>query len=287
MTNLLPPLEKAEFENDIHFLISLLADIVELLKINLTLFNAKEVKNYSKSLLDIVARFRYNTESISNLMDAFSKDYRLKCSINLILRSICSDSLTALYLITFYNEQDREHVALKNELDILSSEYALFVRKSLEANHEFLVRYGLNFDATFEEKLDWFHNEFSGLIDKDGKVLSKKSFRETTPDEVKKTLDNAGKFISEEQKYERIKKSYGHYGYLFINFKYYSQFQHFNPMSQKMIERSPLNDTKMMIRTLDHMMNISLILFKIAGSANNHLTEDIRKMNTRIEKHLN
>ena len=276
MTPELTDQEKNRFINEVNALQEALENILQFSKNNLVLFNGIDTENYSYHFLQIFIRFRVNCEGLINLMQAFIEDYRLKVCVNLLLRSICSDVLTTTYLLTFYDTNDPENISLKNELDVISVEYLRSVKKMLEEDHELSETLGIKTNNTIEEKRDWFKNIASELLNEDDNLKSRNQLRSTTRKEIKIGLKTNGSFISEDEKFQRIKeKGYSHFGCSFTNFKYYSQFQHFSPVSQKVIENKPFHDTFYMSQTLDQMlMTIDLIL-QIAKSPNQNFRTEI------------
>jgi hypothetical protein len=188
--------------------------------------------------------------------------------------------------MTFYDENDKSNNALKNEFDIISSEYLHFVKKTLREDHELLTTLKIN-TPSLEEKEEWFREIASELIDENGKIISKKTIRRTTPDNQKKGLKNYGIFLTENEKFDRI-KSYGFedYGFIFIAFKYYSQFQHFTLMSKKYIEVKPFQDTYYMSLTLSYMLVVFDIALQICKSPNPNFSKEIEEINQKIIKHF-
>lgn len=287
MTETLSKEDKERFLKEASQLKQLLTNILDFYKKNLILFNGKQTKHYSAYLLDIIARFRYNCESLVNLMDPFSADFRLKISINLILRSITSDQLTALYLLTFYDKRDNSLQGLKNELDVISAEYLHYVKKTLKEDHDLLVNLGFEKPENYEKKRNWYKNLAPDLLDENGDILKKKKLRETTPAFLKDGITNQGSFLTENQKFERIKeKGFADYAFIFIAFKYYSQFQHYTLMSKKYIEHKPFHDTFYMALTLDHMLMTTDITFQIVNSPNPQFRAEIREIRERISKQI-
>jgi hypothetical protein len=287
MTELLSKEDKERFLKEVSGLKQILKNIVEIYKKNLLLFNKTRTNHYSAYLLDIIARFRYNSESLENLMDVFSKDYRLKISVNLILRSIAADQLTALYLLTFYDDKDNSLEGLKNELNVISAESLHFVKKTMKEDHELLVELKLEKPEDFDKKQKWFENLAPDLLENNGKIKGKKKLRETTPEHIKDGINNQGAFLTESQKHEHIKeKGFADYGFIFIAFKYYSQFQHFNLMSKKFIENEPLHDTFYMALTLDHMLMTTDMLLQISKSTNPNFKNEMSELRKEIKKHF-
>ena len=287
MTSTLTIQDQEKFKNDVDTLRLTLNEILEFSKDNLIAFNARTVENYASYLLDIFARFRLNIEGLLNLLDSFYEDYRLKICVNLILRAICSDILTALYLATFYDKEDPEHIALKNELDLLRSEYLKSSKQTIEEEHIFLELFEANQKTTLEEKNKLF-NKFAGeLLDKNGKLKTKKQIRETTNPKLKLGLIDSGSFLTEIEKFNRIKeKGLGKFGFVFIAFKYYSQFQHFSQASKALIENNPFRDTFFMALTLDNMLMTIDIILQLSKTPNKEFQNEIKAIREILSNHF-
>ncbi len=286
MTSLLSEKEKEQFFSEIELIRDVLNNSIELFKDNLRLFNGIKTENYTHYFLDIIVRIRLNCEGLENLLDCFKRDYRLKISISLLLRSIAADMLTILYLMTFYDKSDTTCKAIKNELDIISSEYLYFLKKTIKEDHELLSTLNIK-TPSFEEKEKWFRKIAAELIDENGKIISKSTIRQTTPENQKEGLKNHGIFLTENEKYDRIKKyGFRDYGFIFLAFKYYSQFQHFTLMSKKFIEVKPFQDTYYMSLTLSYMLAVFDITLQICKSPNPNFSKEIENINQKIIKHF-
>ncbi len=285
MTSKLSKEEQKQFRREVRELKEVLVSSIEFYKKNLLLFNGLETKNYTNCFLDILARIRYNLEGLSNLLSCFEEDYRLKISVSLLLRSICADQLTILYLLTFYDKEDESNIAVKNELDVISSEYLQYVKKTLREDHDLLVLLGFEKESAYSEKVIWFNKLAPELIKESGKIKTRTELRETTPNKIKEGLKPYGNFLSENEKSNRIKEfGFAKFGFIFIAFKYYSQFQHFTTMSKKIIEYSPLYDTYYMALTLDHMLITTDIALKFVKSPNVDYGEEITIIRNKIVK---
>lgn len=287
MTKTMSEEERIRFATEIESLKITLITVLHFYKINLRLFNGIKTANYSQYFLEIVARFRYNSEGLLNLLDSFEKDYRLKICLNLLLRSICSDCLTALYLYTFYDKNDKENIAIKNELDLISSEYLRYLKQTTEEDYELTKSLKLPMTETIEERRNWVNSLAPELLDKQGKIKGREEIRQTSAINIKEGLKKSGSFLTENEKYQRIKeKGFAQYGFIFLAFKYYSQFQHFSLMSKKIIESKPFHDTLYMAMTIDHMLITTDIIFQIAKSPNQNFKSEIRILREDIAKHF-
>ena len=287
MTSTLTIEDQEKFKNDVQSLKLALNEVLEFSKNNLVNFHARIVENYASYFLDIFARFRLNIEGLLNLMDSFYEDYRLKVCVNLILRAICSDILTSLYLATFYDKEDPENIALKNELDLLRSEYLKSSKQTIEEEHIFLGLFNTNQKTTLEEKNKLFNKIAAELLDENGKLKTKKQIRETTNPKIKLGLTDSGSFLTEIEKFNRIKdKGLGQFGFVFIGFKYYSQFQHFNQASKSLIENNPLRDTFFMALTLENMLMTIDIILQLAKTPNEKFQTEIIAIREKLAKHF-
>ena len=277
MTSLLTEQEKVRFYKEIETLKQSLENILEFSASNLILFNGRQTENFSSYFLDIFARFRYNCEGLINLLNAFKEDYRLKICVNLLLRSICSDVLTAIYLLTFYDKDDLENKSLKNELDIISTEFLRSMKKTMVEDHELLKIHNISQSLSIEEKRESFNNVAKKLLNEEGEIKSRSQLRLTTKEEIKDGLKTNGPFITEEEKYIRIKnKGFAQFGFSFTVFKYYSQFQHFNLVSKELIENKPFHDTFLMAFTIDQMLMTMDLILQVAKSSNSNFREEIK-----------
>lgn len=283
MTATLSPEERELFGKQIQCLEEVLRDTLYFYQKNLVLFNGRTTQNYTHYFLQILARFRFNCEGLLNLMHPFHNDYRLKICTNLLLRSICADSLTALYLLTFYSKNDKEHVSIKNELDLISSEYFLAAEQITKEEHNFMNQKGKEDGQILEEKLGRLYAEFSHLIGDNGKIKTRGQIRSTTLPEIKEGLKPNGKLLTENEKFQRIKgMGMGEYGFLFLAFKYYSQFQHFNLVSKRLIEEKPFHDTFYMAWTLDCMVMVTDMLLQMTKSPNPDFREELSSIRSKI-----
>lgn len=286
MTPTLTEKEKVKYKKDIEGLKDILSQALPFFKKNLVLFNGQTTENFTHYFLDIMARFRYNSEGLLSLMDSFHKDYRLKTCINLLLRAICSDALTALYLLTFYDNNDVNNVSVKNELDLISSEYLRFVKQTIEEDHQLLESLNIK-SETIDEKRIWFASLAPELINSKGEIKNRDEIRATTKPEIKNGLKHTGAFLTENEKFKRIKeKGFADYAFIFIAFKYYSQFQHFTLMSKKIIESKPFHDTYYMALTIDNMLMTTGIILQITKSPNPEFRSEINNLRDTIIKHF-
>lgn len=287
MTPTLTQKERERFKKEIEGFKEILSDFLVFAKRNLVSFNGQKTENYTAYFLDIFTRFRLNSEGLYNLLDPFYKDYRLKICINLLLRSICSDILTSLYLLSFYDKNDEDNISLKNELTLISSEYLRYVKRTMEEDHELLLQLKIPCPLTIEEKRNWINTIAPDLLDNKGNIKNRKQIRATTKPEIKEELKDNGTFLTEEEKFQRIKlKGFANYRFVFIAFKYYSQFQHFTLMSKKYNEFPPFVDTYYMALTLDHMLMVSDIILQLSKSPDPNFRIEISKIRDKIVMHF-
>ncbi len=279
MTPTLTNQEKEKFIREIEDLREILTNTLNFAKNWLVKFNGVELKNYSANFIDIFARIRYNIEGLLNLLDSFANDYRLKACINLILRSICSDILTALYLRTFYDKNDPENNAVKNELEIISSEYLHSAKQIGEEIHKLL-------DLPLDKSKIWFENFASELLNEKGQIKGRAELRTSTNVSIKEGLKDSGNFLTENEKFKRIEaRGFSSFRAVFVAFKYYSQFQHFTTRSNDFIKSKPFLDIFLMALTLDHtLQTFEIILTSFENINKNEISESIMPIRSRIIK---
>lgn len=178
-----------------------LLDYNEILKTLLVDLNGVNTKKYEHYLWNIISRYRYNIEGVISIIPLVINDSRIKISLNLLLRSIASDIITAYYLMCFYDIKGNPTIALKNELEILSAEYMMFLKGIKEIETE------KKKNKVFDNKLIKLHDK---LFNIDGTVKNKKDIRKTSEGDYLEILKefNGGIFISEQQKIDTIKKRF-------------------------------------------------------------------------------
>ena len=165
MTETLSCKNQEVFFKDLEEINESLIKFIETSKINLISYNDIALKGHSKCFLDIVVRFRFNSESLLALLPIFKQDYRNKISINLILRAICSDMLTGMYLVTFIDNKDSERTSLGNELTAISSEFALSAIDILTIESEVLEYFKRKPFEPLDKSLKWFKEEYANFFD--------------------------------------------------------------------------------------------------------------------------
>jgi hypothetical protein len=273
MTSKLNKEEQAKFVRDTTLLKEVLIDTLNFSKMNLMLYNNRQVTN--SYLLDIFCRFRFNVEALLNNMDSFQKDYRFKLCINELLRAVSADILTVLYLLTFHDNSDPNNESLKNELNLITTEYLRFLEKTIEIDHNLMENLGVE-SKSLAEKMNWYRNLAPEMMNANGKIKRRNEVRSSTKNEIKEGLKEDGIFLTESEKFDRIKqKGIKGYEMVFIAFKYYSQFHHYNLMSKKLIEFRPAYDTFLMTVIIDCMLEVIAMILQETSSPNLHFANEI------------
>jgi hypothetical protein len=184
--------------------------------------------------------------------------------------------------LTFYDKSESNNDSVKNELDLISCEYLQFLKQAIEEDHKLLTQLNIP-TQTIDEKNNWFKTLAPGLLDHKGDIKNRGQIRATTKPEIMQGLKKNGTFLTEKEKFQRISdKGFADYGFVFVAFKYYSQFQHFTLMSKKFIESKPFHDTYYMALTIDHMLMTCDIILQISKSPNVHFRNDIANIRTKI-----
>ncbi|WP_147407382.1 hypothetical protein [Reichenbachiella sp. MSK19-1] len=197
-----------------------------------------EKKLLKHALLDLCKQIYANLYAIKTLLAEFhdERNNLKRVPIALITRGAIADCLTGVYLITFRNSDE----SLKNEIDVMSREYAKFLRFFEDEK----IRYLQKFETleAEEELKKWesnFKNSHPQLFvnkeDTEWRLKSAKSLRSTSEIKLSKELDGN---LTEEKKAKRIKRNDKNedYGLLYVGFKYFSQYQHYSFSNRKMIE---------------------------------------------------
>jgi hypothetical protein len=197
---------------------------------------------YCECFLQLLAKIRFNLESINILLPQMYDDYRFKASINVLYRAIVDDIINCYYLYGFVVIQgDPEQHALNNELNIFHKEFLISSVKGVNSEREFEklineikeVESGPDIDVENE-----FRKSNPDLFNELGKWKKNSEIRATTPKVILDRLnptDNGG-FISETKKLEYI-KIIGVTTHHNINalFKYLSQYQHYSPKAHELL----------------------------------------------------
>lgn len=190
---------------------------------------------------DMLKRSRVIVESLYYIFPILRKHPNHKMSIFLLLRSQISDIFSYLSFLTFIAEEDPTELAIRNESDLLDSDFLKAILTLHEENKRLLETNGIsqivssNDDARNAAVKEELLENYKHLLNEKNEVKSTKEIRNTTdskhfskdPDKMKKSLSN------EKDKFERI-MMYAPQGTkeqiapLYSIFKYFSQFQHYS-----------------------------------------------------------
>ncbi|MEO9850194.1 MAG: hypothetical protein ABJH72_19215 [Reichenbachiella sp.] len=197
-----------------------------------------EKKLLKHAILDLCKQIYANIYGLNILLSDFhdERNNLKRIPIALITRGAIADCLTGVYLITFRNGSE----SLKNEIDVMSRDYAKFLRffeeekvkylqefEEIEANEE-IKKWEISFKKSQPHL-------FVNPDDSQWILKSPKKLRETSEIKLPKELDGP---ITEDKKSERIKQNdkTGDYGLLYVGFRYFSQYQHYSFSNREMIE---------------------------------------------------
>lgn len=248
-------------------------EILEFLKKFLISANGEEQIIGCESLLQLIAKVRFNLESINILFPLLYNDSRYKISINVLYRVIVDDIINVCYLFGLINKADDKQNALNNELSIFHKEYLKSTIKALEASNDF-ENY---LKSARNEKIEDLGNieelikkENPHLFNENGKWRTNSQIRKTTHIELIKLLNQGdSSFISESKKLEFIRKrNFQTVDVLTALFKYYSQYQHYSPKAYELMNAPTDYDIGTYQRTVSEIIMVLKHLFQCLNLKN-------------------
>jgi hypothetical protein len=222
-------------------------------------YHGKKGNKVIMTLVSFLKRQYFLCNTLPQLLDSYSIDHRNKFSLSLILRTINSDFLTLIYLLTFINNKS-ETIAFENEIKLLKRDFIKFLEELAKEEDEFLAEI-MNEIVDTQKKLEEIrlNNKDFYIRNENGsyKLKTCKELRETTDDRYFPSIEEKNRnspFVTERMKFDRIKKS----GYLkfsdaYINFKYYSQFQHFSDSFEQIMGKNYLLDNRCLLTTIEYL----------------------------------
>jgi hypothetical protein len=290
--------ENEKFGSQIDGLGKMLKESLVFLKDNLIAFNGIEFHEYQQYFLSIVGRFQLNIESLIPLVALFKEDHRHKFPVALISRCICSDILTALYLKTFIDYADPKQQTLRNEIDIIGTENLRFLEEFQTELYNFakVVAQSEKPDPDFTKLdkdhkglMEWLKNQNPDYYKYNPKkgglaIKAREDFRVSSNQSMITNLKNGNGFLSEKEKSIRIKEvGMVEFGYVFIAFKYYSQYHHYSIQNHILINQKPFIDTHFLFNTIDHMLVTTVEILRLLNSPNKSFVDQFEKIKSNID----
>jgi len=200
---------------------------------------------------DFLIRSRTTVEGVKALLTLFEKHPHHKMSIFLLLRSLASDILTYLCLLTFEDEADNSQTAFKNEVDWFDLDFLKEMLKQHELNESLRNIDGVSqlVSSNDNEKNNSIKKElldrYRHLLNAQGKPKGIKEIRATTNNKHFKRHPEKKivHFSNEKDKYERIitYQNYKLMSPVYAQFKYFSQFHHYSRGSMFFFEHNHLD----------------------------------------------
>ncbi|MBC6608013.1 hypothetical protein H8B13_14395 [Hymenobacter sp. BT188] len=198
---------------------------------------ASPVSLIDDTYLNILKRIRANLFGIAIQLTSWPKFHELKLPIDLLFRTLLTDSLTLLYLATF----DESEQSFNNELSLLDTGVISYIKTYLENYHL------IDDDITEFNKEDFLNNLYKLVphlrSDSDIKINRKpESIRHNSNSTLFKATTNQiprGK-LTEEAMFEQIKSHFGtaHLSYIYIYQRLFSQSHHFARFNKEYINWS-------------------------------------------------
>lgn len=254
-----------------------------------------KLKTLQKVCNDFLNRTRINNEALIPLLEIYKDKRSSILPLGLLIRSILSDFLAFCYLATFSLEKDVNEVSIQNELDLLERDFlkAMLEVSELESK---INQYDNNIPPAFadnkayETHVEKVKQQFKHLFKEENTQLRFKKpneFRETSFPECfdsKEEFGTAPSFITEKYKWERmIRRGFSKYVIVFTAFKFFSQFQHYSPMSAELTkEVSEAHAFFHLIMAIDSLIIVTDMQIQIIDGKESKYLNRLRE----IEKNL-
>lgn len=207
-----------------------------------------QLKPLQKASNDFLFRTRINNEALVPLLENYKTLPAGILPVGLLIRSVLSDFLTFCYLATFSHSKDANELSISNELALLERDFlkAMMEVGEIESrigDYNEAIRSAFENTEDFEKHVTKLKEDFKHLFKSENSQLrlkKPKEFRETSLPECfdsKEEFGLAPSFMTEKYKWERMsKRGFGKYVIVFTAFKFFSQFQHYSPMSSILVE---------------------------------------------------
>lgn len=193
-------------------------------------------------LIDLSKKINASLNGFSLLLKHFedSNNYLMKIPLSLCVRGALSDCLTGIYLYSLSEDEK----SLKNEMSVISLDYAKYLRDS----EEYALRYMEELEESMIKRrlLEW---EKDFMVSHPQLFKSNKNNEWTFKDSNEFRSDSKYKPIgrgTDRDKFNWIKNIDQNKDYisLYILFRYFSQYQHYNFANRDFIEKNPNEDFK-------------------------------------------
>jgi hypothetical protein len=256
---------------------------------------AAKLKTLQKVCNDFLNRTRINNEALVLLLEIYKAKRSTILPIGLLIRSILSDFLAFCYLATFSNSKDADEISIQNELDLLERDFLKSMMEVSELESK-IDQYNENIPPAFEDNtayekhVEKIKHQFKHLFKSENTQLRFKKpseFRATSLQDLfdsKEEFATAPSFITEKYKWERmVRRGFSKYVIVFTAFKFFSQFQHYSPMSAELIrEGSEAHAFFHLVMAIDSMIIVTDMQIQIIDGKDSKYLSRLRA----IEKHL-
>jgi hypothetical protein len=255
-----------------------------------------KLKTLQKICNDFLNRTRINNEALIPLLENYKTKRSAILPIGLLIRSILSDFLAFCYLATFSHSKDPEEVSIENELDLLERDFLKSMMEVSELESK-IHEYNQNIPPAFEDNkayedhVEKVKNQFKHLFKEENTKLRFKKpseFRETSlPDcfDSKDEFATAPSFITEKYKWERmLRRGFSKYVIVFTAFKFFSQFQHYSPMSAELIkEVSEAHAFFHLIMAIDSILIVTDMQIQIIDGKESKYLPRLREIEKKLD----
>jgi len=228
-----------------------------------------DVERYYNSHL---MRVRAHLEGVVQLLDSYAVNPIVILPIAHIMRSMLTEFITAFYLLTFYDRNDKHNVSFTNELKLLDRDAYRSVLEWMKVEED-LHKYNEHLPAITPEHIELrsltFREYFSDILEENGAIKSTFSIRSSSDSKFflhGENLNKPDRIVSEKYKIDRLRRmEYFRMLDGYMLYKYFSQFYHESRLFELIIpDESADNNFNYLLWgfiPVYHMVDTSVILF--------------------------
>jgi hypothetical protein len=198
-------------------------------------------------------------------------NFEKKIPLSILLRSCLADCMTGLYLGTFKNPEFSE------ELDVLNLDFIKYMGSMIPLEVELWnMLSGENNDPQIklDERYDAFQRWLQSNKGEPWKAKSPADFRPSNPSRTEK--------IGFKSIHERLKTEARALAYMYNNYRYYSQYEHFTSIGRDIFNSPFEEEIGRMERALVSIMHSILLIAAVLPKINNELEPLVNELNNII-----
>jgi hypothetical protein len=254
-------------------------------------FDGKQLNRVETYLMTLLLRFGIISNSLIVLLPHYFNNQHFKFPVSLLLRSINTDYLTIIYLLTFYSNNDSDQISMQNEITLMDIDFLKSMEKFSKEEVEFyskIIEAQPNLVDPLTKLKNMHHKFFPECYENHNGKLKLKStseIRKTSNQKLFENLQEINNPLTDTSKYERLKSRKGdEYGiHAFLAFKYYSQFQHPSSSNKSLLEsESELLDKFLFLQTLEHLVLGTQAVMKFYFKKENQYSEKMTNLQKKL-----